>query len=30
MAKFYGNIGFLDTCETEAGIWEETYQEKPY
>ena len=30
MAKFYGNIGFLDTVETEPGIWEETFQEKPY
>lgn len=30
MAKFYGNIGFLDTVETEPGIWEETYKVIPY
>ena len=22
MTKFYGNIGFLETVETESGIWE--------
>ncbi len=30
MAKFYGNIGFLDTVQTEPGIWEETYKVVPY
>ena len=30
MAKFYGNIGFLDTVETEPGIWEETINERSY
>lgn len=30
MAKFYGNIGFLDTIETDPGVWEETYIVKPY
>lgn len=30
MAKFYGNIGFLDTIETDPGVWEETYTVKPY
>lgn len=30
MAKFYGNIGYAKTIETEPGIWEETIIEKPY
>ena len=30
MAKFYGNIGFLETVQTEPGIWEETYKKVPY
>jgi len=30
MAKFYGKIGFLDTTETEPGVWEETYITKSY
>ena len=30
MAKFYGNIGFSESKETEPGIWEETIIEKPY
>lgn len=30
MAKFYGNIGFTTTVETEPGIWEETIVEYPY
>lgn len=30
MAKFYGEIGFLDTVETEPGVWEETFNEKSY
>lgn len=30
MAKFYGNIGFAETVETEPGIWEEQIVEHPY
>lgn len=30
MAKFYGNIGYSKTVETEPGVWEETIIEKPY
>lgn len=30
MAKFYGNVGFAETKETEPGVWEETIVEKPY
>lgn len=30
MAKWYGNIGFNKTVETEPGIWEETIVEHPY
>lgn len=30
MAKFYGNVGFVDTIETEPGIWEEKVIERPY
>lgn len=30
MAKFYGNIGYAKTIETEPGIWEETIIEKTY
>ena len=30
MAKFYGNIGFAETVETEPGIWEERIVEYPY
>jgi len=30
MAKFYGNIGYSKTIQTEPGIWEETIIEKPY
>lgn len=28
--KFYGNIGFAPTVETEPGIWEEKITERPY
>ena len=30
MAKFYGNIGYIDTVEVEPGIWEEQTIERPY
>ena len=30
MAKFYGNIGYIDTVEVEPGIWEEQIIERPY
>ena len=30
MAKFYGNIGYMTTVETEPGVWEETIVERPY
>ena len=30
MAKFYGNIGYIQTVETEPGIWTEQVTEKPY
>lgn len=30
MAKFYGNIGFIETVEVEPGIWEEKIIERPY
>ena len=30
MAKFYGQIGFLDTVETQPGIWEEQIIEHSY
>ena len=30
MAKFSGNIGFIDTVETEPGIWEEQVTERHY
>ena len=30
MAKFYGNIGFIKTVETEPGVWEEETIERPY
>ena len=30
MAKFYGLIGYVETVETEPGLWEETVVEKPY
>ncbi len=30
MAKFYGNVGFIKTVETEPGIWVEQSNERPY
>lgn len=30
MAKFYGIIGFVDTVETEPGVWEEQSVERNY
>ena len=30
MAKFYGNIGYIDTVEVKPGIWEEQIVERPY
>ena len=30
MAKFYGAVGFVDTVETEPGIWEEKVTERTY
>lgn len=30
MAKFYGNIGYINTVEVEPGCWEEQSVERPY
>lgn len=30
MAKFYGAIGYIETVETEPGIWEEKITERNY
>lgn len=30
MAKWYGNIGYADTVETEPGDWEEVITERSY
>ena len=30
MAKFYGNIGFAETVETEPGVWVEETTVRPY
>ena len=30
MAKFYGNVGYIETVEIEPGIWEEQITERPY
>lgn len=30
MAKFYGNIGFAETIESEPGIWSQTIISRPY
>lgn len=30
MAKFYGNIGFAETVETEPGVWVEEMIVRPY
>lgn len=30
MAKFYGTIGYVNTVETESGMWEEQKTERQY
>lgn len=30
MAKWYGNVGYIETVETEPGIWEEQITLRPY
>lgn len=30
MAKYFGNVGYRETVETEPGIWEETIVPHPY
>lgn len=30
MAKFYGNVGYIETVEVEPGCWEEQTIERPY
>ena len=30
MAKYYGNVGYINTVEVEPGIWEEQIVERPY
>lgn len=30
MAKFYGNVGYVETVETEPGVWEEEITERSY
>ena len=30
MAKFYGNVGFADSVETEPGLWEKKVIARPY
>ena len=30
MAKFYGNIGYIETVEIEPGLWKEQVVERPY
>lgn len=30
MAKWYGRIGYVETTETEPGIWEPEVTERPY
>lgn len=30
MAKWYGNIGYAETVETDPGLWEEKITERPY
>lgn len=30
MAKYYGNIGYVETVEVEPGIWKEQITERPY
>lgn len=30
MAKYYGKIGYVETVETEPGLWEENVTVRPY
>ena len=30
MAKFYGSVGYADSKETAAGVWEESITERTY
>ena len=30
MAKWYGNVGYIDSIETTPGIWEEQEIDRPY
>ena len=30
MSRFYGNVGFLKTVETEGSVWKEEIIERPY
>lgn len=30
MAKWYGVIGYAETVETEPGVWDEQWTERPY
>ena len=30
MAKFYGNVGYIQTVEVESGVWVDRVTEKPY
>ena len=30
MAKYYGNIGYVETVEVEPGVWDEQVIERPY
>lgn len=30
MARFYGEIGYMETAETRPGVWEEQYTERSY
>jgi hypothetical protein len=30
MAKFYGDVGYVDTVETAPGVWEEVITRLPY
>lgn len=30
MAKFYGNVGYIETVEVKPGVWKEQVVERPY
>ena len=30
MAKFYGNVGYIETVEVKPGVWKEQVIERPY